>query len=285
MLSQTLRRERVAPAGARSLAATLVGASLCILAGPAAAQDADAVAQYSALLQQIADVNTSIAQQEFYVAQQEAEIARLQQALATANAEGGQPELLPMLRNMVGELEEVMVEDLPIRVERRFALLDDLREDISSDDASAYDGFRRAMDLIGDEVELGLSVGSYSGNNPVNPGQRFAACQADPNSARCDLSKDQQASLTRGATVEDFNQLSQLPDGNYIHYGRMALLYLERDSSEGYRYDANSKSWQPVRANELLSLRQNVRIARGESAIATMTFPMEIGGVGGDDAS
>ena len=242
----------------------------------------DAVAEYESILQQIADREVSIAQREFYLQQQAEQIASLQERIRQNQDGDVKGELLPVVRTMVEELEKVMVEDLPFQVERRFALLDQLREDLRSDDVLVSDAYRRAMELYGSEVERGLSVASYVGNNPVNPGQRFAACQQDPESAKCDLSKEQVANIARGATVEDFNDLGQLPDGNYIHYGRMALLYLERDSSEGYRYDADAKEWQRVPNSELLTLRQNVRIARGESAIATMVAPIQIGEAAGE---
>ncbi len=270
----------------RSVATLAVSVALCAVSVPAIAQDAgEATAEYAALLQQIADLNATTTQRQFYLSQQAKEIESLNAAIDAAGESGNQVELLPMVRRMVAQLEEVMVEDLPIDVERRFALLDDLRTDIQSDEASAYEGVRRALDLMSSEAELGLSVDFYLGNNPVNPGGRFAACQSDPESSQCDLSKDQSEALKNGAVVEDFNQLGQLPDGNYIHYGRLALLYLERDSSEGYRYNAASKQWDPISNTELLSLRQDVRIARGESAISTMSVPIQIGASSADDAS
>ena len=248
----------------------------------AGAQDANPADTYALLLQQTSDVNTNVLRQEFLVTQQQAEIDRLSAALEEANATDSEVSLLPMVREMVAQLEAVMVEDLPFRVEARFAALDNLRETIGNDEAEPYDAFRRALDLAEDEVTLGLSVGAYTGNNPVNPGQRFAACQQDPLSARCDLSDEQRLALENDVTVEDFNQLGQLPDGNYIHYGRMALMYLERDSSEGFRYDAASKQWEALPNRELLNLRQDVRIARGESAITTMTAPISVGAAPSD---
>ena len=262
----------------------------------ALAQDAAANASdtYRAVLQQTADVRTNTMQREFYIAQQEAEIARLRESLAAANSgEGAQADLLPMLRDMVAQLEGVMETDLPFRVEARFAALDNLRQAVSNDDAAVYDGFRRAFELAETEASYGMSVGYYTGNSPVSPGGRFAACQQDPASPRCALSKEQGLAIEAGATVEDFNQLGQLPDGNYIHYGRLALLYLERDSSEGYRYTyevdgcafGTESCWEPLPNSELLGLRQDVRIARGESAIATMAAPIAIGARDADDAS
>ncbi|MGB6228972.1 MAG: DUF3450 family protein [Litorimonas sp.] len=262
------------------------GATLGV--SPAAAQDADAPSavpttqQYRAVLQEISDRRTTLAQREFYLAQQQAEIARLEAGVAEAAGSSAREDLLPLIRDMVAGLERVMVADLPFRVERRFALLDDLRDDLRADDASTYDTFRRAMELAGLEVEYGLSVGSYVGQNPVNPGGRYAACVEDVESPACDLSDEQSVALETGALLDDLRD--QIYDGNYIHYGRLALLYLERDSSEGYRYNAGSESWEPLSNSELLGLRQNVRIARGESAISTMTAPIRIG-EGGADAS
>lgn len=252
------------------------------------AQAQDNVDAYAALLQQIADANTNLAQREFYVEQQRAQIERLNADLAAARSGEGQTDLLPMLRDMVDRLSDVMEEGLPIRQERRGTLIANLRDDVRADDASAYDGFRRAMELIVDEVELGMDVGSYTGFNPIpeKAGQRFTACLADKDSAKCDLSKEQAAVLQDrepGETqdiLQDYFDNGQIPDGNYIHYGRLALLYLERDSSEGYRYNPDTKAWDALPASELLGLRQDVRIARGESAISTMVAPVVVGGSG-----
>lgn len=240
------------------------------------AQDAaPTVDQYRAALQEATDRRLNIARNEFFVAQQQEEIATLQSAIEATDEDMGD-QILPLVREMVAELEKAMVADLPFRIETRFALLDDLRADLQSDDASGYDMFRRAMELYGQEVSYGLQVGSYTGQNPVDPGGRYAACQQDVLSVACDLNDEQTLALETGAELEDIRE--QLYDGNFIHYGRLALMYLERDSSVGYRYNQATSSWDPVPASELLGLRQNVRIARGESAIATMTAPIRIGG-------
>lgn len=266
--------------------AACLGIATCvgIFAGPVLAQDSAAptVEQYQMILQQISDRRTNLAQREFYIQQQSEEIALLSTRIAEKSAVTAREEILPIVRNMVAEMEKVMVSDLPFRIERRFALLDDLRADLQAEDVSVFDVYRRAMDLYGQEVNYGLQVSSYQGLNPIadRQGQRFKACQSDPNSATCDLNKEQQGALRNGAEIEDLEE--QLYDGNYIHFGRLALLYLERDSSEGYRFNQTSSQWDALSNSELLGLRQNVRIARGESAIGTMTAPIAIGEAGAD---
>jgi hypothetical protein len=254
------------------------------MANTALAQDAAAptVEQYELVLQEIADRKTNLAQREFYIEQQKEQIESLTTRIAAQSEVSARDEILPVVREMVAEVEKLIVSDLPFRLERRFALLDDLRADLQGDDIAVFDVYRRAMDIYGDEVGYGLQVGSYQGLNPVpeRQGQRFRACQADKDSATCDLNKEQQAALRNGAEISDLEE--QLYDGNYIHFGRLALLYLERDSSEGYRFNQTTKQWDGLSNSELLGLRQNVRIARGESAIGTMTSPIRIGEAGAD---
>lgn len=256
-------------------------------AAPAMAQDAStpdvsAVDQYTQVLEEIANRRTTLLQREFYLQQQQAEIDALSAQIATAGEADASEELLPLVREMVAEIEKRMVSDLPFRVERRFALLDDLRDDLQNDNVLIADTYRRAMELYIQEVTYGYQVGSYQGLNPIadRAGRRYAACEADVDSAACDLSDEQRRALNGGAELEDLRE--QIYDGNYIHYGRMALLYLERDSSEGYRYNEASQQWDELTNSELLGLRQNVRIARGESAIGTMVAPIRVGEAGAD---
>lgn len=262
--------------------------SVAIVAGglvlplSAQAQDADPTAQYEATLQQIANMQTNLAQRRFYLQQQSEQIASLEAAVSEAEAVDARAELLPLVQEMVAELEKFMVADLPFNVERRFALLDDLRADLQQEGVAVGDAFRRAMEIYGLEVEAGLTVGTYLGDNPVNPGGRYAACLENSASAKCDLSKEQVDAMDRGAEIEDLRR--ELPDGNYVHFGRLNLMYLERDSSVGYRYNEETKAWDQMPNSELLSLRQNVRIARGDSAISTMTTPIRVN-TGATDAS
>lgn len=259
--------------------------SVGLTAGTVMAQDAGAETaadQYAALLQEISDRRTTLAQKEFYLQQQQAEIDSLTGLIESASEANADEELLPLVREMVAEIEKVMVSDLPFRLERRFALLDDLRDDLQGDNIAVADVYRRAMELYGQEVVYGYQVGSYVGQNPIadRQGQRFRACEVDTTSAKCDLSSEQLQALNSGADLEDLRD--QIYDGNFIHYGRLALLYLERDSSEGYRFNQDTGAWDALSNSELLGLRQNVRIARGESAIGTMVAPIRVGEAGAD---
>lgn len=249
----------------------------------ALAQDGDLVAQYEATLEQIKNTQVNLTRQEFYLEQQSEQIESLEAAVADAEAADPRAQLMPIVQEMVAELERFMVADLPFNVQRRFALLDDLRADLQQDDVLLSDAYRRAMEIYGLEVEAGLQVGTYTGQHPVNAGVRYQACVEDTRSEKCDLSAEQAAALENGADITDLRD--EIYDGNYIHFGRLNLMYLERDSSEGYRYNEETSAWDPVPNSELLSLRQNVRIARGDSAISTMTTPIRVNKSAAADAS
>ena len=274
MLSRIVRR----PISNTAMALACLISS--VAASPMALAQDTGVEQYQATLEEITNRQMTLRQREFYLRQQQAQIEALEADVAEAQAVEPRELLLPIVRNMVAEIEKVMVADLPIRVERRFALLDDLRSDLQSDDVAIGDAYRRAMELYGLEVAMGLQVGAYTGLNPVEPGTRYAACLEDVDSAKCALSDELRQALETGAELDDLRD--EIYDGNYLHFGRMALMFLERDYSVGYRYNEETESWDVLPGSALLGLRQNVRIANGDSAISTMTAPIRVGSSAAD---
>jgi len=240
----------------------------------ATAQNADKEAQYAALLQQIADTKLVIAQKEAYLATQQSEIDSLKSQIDTIPAV--KESIRPIVVKMTAEIEKEMNNDLPFRSEKRFARLDDLKEDLSNAEVGESAIFRKAITLYDVETGYGNSVGSYTGNNPVEPGGRLAACQASLTTTACAFTDDLTAAVAAGATLEGLAKEGALNDGNFIHFGRLAFLYLEIDSSEGYRFDKESGSWTKLSQGEIIGVRKSVRIARGESAAGVLTAPIAV---------
>jgi len=142
---------------------------------------------------------------------------------------------------------------------------------------------RKALNIYGIEVGYGNSVSAYVGNNPKTPGTRFAACEADESSKACGLTTDHKKKMGydaegnptgNGATVSDLKD--ELMDGAYLHYGRLALVYLEFDSSEAWRYDNEAKDWVELSGGDVLEVRRAVRIARGQSAPGVVAAPVNL---------
>lgn len=260
----------------------LVGSSMaCVISGAmalsAVAQDNSAEDTYSRLLQQIADVQASTDQKRLYLKTQEDEIASLTAQIA--DVEELKASVKPLVVKMAADVEKEMNKDVPFNEVERFDRLAKLKEDLAAPDAPIGSLFRQAMNIYDIEVVSGASISSYNGQHPKTPGMRLAACDENINSGACDLSKEVRDALPEGAAeVEDENLRENINDGYYLHFGRLALIYLQFDSSEGWRWDSDASDWVQMSTGDLLNARRAVRIARGESAPGVVLGPIDIAG-------
>lgn len=237
------------------------------------AQDADAAADtYAGVLDQIQNLKLSTAQRELMTVRQSENIALLQSQIesvpATKSAVRG------IVTEMVAEIEKVIESDLPFRKEERFARLDRLRGLVAEEGTLDSDLFRRAMTLYDIEANYGYTISAYTGDHPLTPGRRMAACREDIEAPACNLSKDQKAQLEAGSTLDSIS--ATVKDGNYVHFGRLSFIYLDLDSREGFRWSKDSNGWEPLSSGDILNARKSVRIARGESAPGVVTAPIKM---------
>lgn len=260
-------------AGAAALSMTVS------LSGVSAAQDAGD--NYAALLQQIADVKLATAQKEVYVNSQQQKIEGLKAQIAAIPATSAAVE--PLLEKMAASIESEILSDYPFKIEERLIRLDKFRETLADKEATPGAKMRQALNIYGIEVGYGNQVAAYVGDNPSTPGTRYAACEADESSKACGLTDDIKKKMGydaegnptgNGATLSDMKE--SLKDGAYLHYGRLALVYLEFDSSEAWRYDKESKSWVELSGGDILDVRRAVRIARGQSAPGVLAAPINL---------
>jgi len=244
------------------------------------AQDSDAGDQYAALLKQIADVKLATAQKEVYINSQKQKIADIRAQIAGIPATRATVD--PLLNKMAASIESEINKDYPFRVAERYARLDDFRETLGDPEATPGQKMRKALNIYGIEVGYGNTVGAYVGDNPKTPGTRFAACEADEKSSACGLTDDHKKKMGykdgeptgNGATVTDLK--GELQDGVYLHYGRLALVYLEFDSSQAWRYNKEAKDWEQLAGADILEVRRAVRIARGQSAPGVLAAPINL---------
>lgn len=260
-------------AGAAALAMTVS------LSGVSAAQDAGD--NYAALLQQIEDVKLATAQKEVYLNSQQQKIEGLKAQIAAIPATSAAVE--PLLEKMAASIESEILSDYPFKIDERLIRLDKFRETLADKEATPGAKMRQALNIYGIEVGYGNQVAAYVGDNPSTPGTRYAACEADESSKACGLTDDIKKKMGydadgnptgRGATLSDMKE--SLKDGAYLHYGRLALVYLEFDSSEAWRYDKESKSWVELSGGDILDVRRAVRIARGQSAPGVLAAPINL---------
>lgn len=244
------------------------------------AQDADAGDNYAALLQQIEDIKLETAQKEIYIKTQENKIADLRAQMAGIPATSASVD--PLLAKMAEAIENEINSDYPFKPAERYARLDDFRETLAKPEATPGQKMRKALNIYGIEVGYGNAVAAYVGNNPKTPGTRFAACEADESSSDCGLTKDMMDKMGyldgkptgNGAPLSAMK--SEIMDGAYLHYGRLALVYLEFDSSQAMRYDMDAKDWVELSGADVLGVRRAVRIARGQSAPGVLSAPVTL---------
>lgn len=235
------------------------------------------VENYAALLQQIADLETTIAHQQVYIGTQEAEIASLQDQIG--KTQGVIDAVGPMLEKMRVAINAEIDLDLPFNAEERFARLGRFEDIMGDESARPIDKMRSGLGIYEAEVSYGQSVASYLGDhpNPDNVGKRLAACVADAASAECALTKSQREKIIEKQTHTVDDLKAELKDGHYLRYGRLALVYMQADGSEVLRYDPKDNgSWVPMTGNRALDVRRAVKMAKGEAAPSVIKVPLYI---------
>jgi len=139
---------------------------------------------------------------------------------------------------------------------------------------------RRALTIYEAEVNYGQTFSSYEGDHPVaeKQGTRRAACQDRLLSGACALPQELIKLVEDdGATAEDLSgAISELKDGNFLRFGRLALIYAQADGSDVYQYNSVSKAWEEVSGGRALDLVQYVKMARGEAAVNVVTAPIYV---------
>ena len=250
------------------------------VASVATAQSNDKADKYVSVLNRIADTKLSIAQKEAYVANQKAQIESLRAQIK--NIGSTKKAIGPMLPKMVAAIENEMNSDFPFKEAERFNRLADVQDVVGDPKAAIGEKMRKVLNIYDIETGYGNSVSAYAGDHPSNPGTRYAACEANELSADCGLSTDllkqmgyrDGVKVSQGATVSDLKE--SIKDGSYLHYGRLAFIYVQHDSSEAWRYDKEQKAWVQLSGADVLNARRSVRIAKGESAPGVITAPIAL---------
>ena len=259
-----------------ALCASLLVGTHIVSAPVSFAQNADVrLQEYSDLLDRIANIRIETAQKEVMVANQEGQISSLQDQIA--KVPDTKAAVKDIALKMSAEIEKQIEQDIPFRLEERNERLGFLIGLVSDPAATGPQIYRRALGVIEIESNYGNSVSAYTGDHPTTPGRRLAACRENIESPVCNLTKDTLEKIEGGATIDDL--ANEIKDGNYVHFGRMSLAYLDLDSREGFRWNEDageSGDWEPLSSGDILNTRRAIRVAKGESAPGVVTAPVKI---------
>ena len=141
------------------------------------------------------------------------------------------------------------------------ARLNKLKALVGNDKASVVEKYRNALNIYKIEVNYGQSLEAYKGNHPVTPTTRLGDDR---------YLKDENGDF---AINEKTNQRIELFDGDYLRYGRTALVYLNVDGTDPHRYDLENGEWVLL-SGAATSVRRAIRIAYGEVAPGVVMAPV-----------
>lgn len=162
------------------------------------------------------------------------------QAQIATQGDVGQ-QILPLMLQMVNSLAEFVKLDLPFLPVERATRIANLRAALADGALSPAEKFQRVAQAYQVEAEYGRNLGETSETLSVN-GQ------------------------TRAATV--------------LRVGRLVLLYVTPDGGDTGYWDTATRRWVSLGGSYAREIREGVRMARGDLAVAPLRLPLPAAGAG-----
>lgn len=143
--------------------------------------------------------------------------------------------IVPLLMDMVDDLERFVALDMPFRLDQRRANTKRLRELMDRADVTIAEKYRQVMASYQDEVAIGRNIESYSGELEI-------------------------AGATR--TVD------------FLRIGRVLLAYQTLDLEETGYWDTRTRQWRTLDSGYRRSVTLGIRIARGLAPPDILALPI-----------
>lgn len=255
-----------------ALSAALFTAAPLLSVQTATAQSSPLTAEYAQTLQNIENTKLRIARTELFISQQGERIAELRTLIADAPATNA--EIEAMLPKALTQVERMINSDAPFLIEMRRNRLFKLKEDFANPEFSPADKYRRLLSVLKIELEYGQSIDYYEGDRPLNDNEQPIMV------GETEEVKDDDGVVTVKPVIDPVTgEQRMIPEqGYYIHYGRLALDYLNLDATSARRWNGDTKSWDELSASDLVNVRRAVRMARGETAQAVLAVELKAPG-------
>lgn len=186
-------------------------------------QTRSALEQYRETLRQIDQLRTYNAQMERMIATQQAELTGLEREIG--NIEITKRQILPLMRQMLDVLNQLVAADTPFLLEERQTRLKELEAMMQQAGTSLAEKFRRLFEAYQIEMEYGNTIEAYRAELP-------------------------RAGDTK--TVE------------FLRIGRTELYYLTLDEQEAGVWDKRRQAWHVLPRADVAMIRQGLRLARKE---------------------
>jgi len=189
--------------------------------------------EYQTTLQVIENLGIFATQQERIIQNQENTIASLEEQIA--DAPGRAEQMLPVMTDMVDDLEAFVEADLPFRISDRRERIASLRTALDRADLPISEQYRLIIEAYQDEMAQGSVQETWT----------------------------QEIDLGAGPTQVKM-----------YRYGRVALVYLSLDRSEAARWNRETRDWEPVSGAMRADIIKATKIADGVAQQTVLYAPV-----------
>ena len=144
--------------------------------------------------------------------------------------------MVPMMLDMIEDLDAFISADLPFKLEERKARMDRLRTVMTRDDVVPAEQYRLIIDAYQGELDAGNTVDTWAEEVEING----------------------------------------LPtDVDMFRYGRVSLVYLSRDNRHAARWDRASNGWVELGSADRDDIKQAIRVAKELVQPTILTGPFQ----------
>ncbi len=167
------------------------------------------------------------------VAAQNAEIASLEGQIA--EIENTKRNIVPLMYRMIDMLEQFVAADIPIKLERRTARVERLREVMVNPNVSTSEKYRQVLEAYEIEKDYGTAVEAWEATETFD-GQEITA--------------------------------------DFVHVGRIALIAQSKDLKNAWVWDNNTRSWTKLSDEYLKDITKTIRMARKQAPLDLIKLPI-----------
>lgn len=192
----------------------------------------DMVAEFRTLLQRKQAAELYARQQEKVVESQRRELESLTDQLGRVDEITAQT--VPMLQDMIADLETFIQADLPFKLEERTDRIETLKTAMASADVPIVEQYRLIIEAYKSEMEYGRTVSTWPETIEINGND---------------------------VTVDMFL------------YGRVALVYMSPDRRYAARYNRATGEWVDVENRFKEDVSKAIRIAKGTTTPGVLYAP------------
>ena len=192
----------------------------------------DMVREYRTLLQRTTAADLYARQQAKVVESQERELASLQEQLGRVDEITAQT--VPMLEDMITDLELFVEADLPFRKAERMASIEELKTAMTNAQVPIVEQYRLIIESYKREMEYGRTIDTWPETITI-----------DDKEVKVDM----------------------------MLYGRVALVYLSPDKKYAARYDRATDAWVPVSGGFKEDIAKAIKVAKQTTTPSVLYAP------------